>query len=110
MLLTEGLSEIASLSLQHNHSYYISVVAADKMGHCSAVVSHPITIDVTQPQLTSVRVADGRDAGTVLFLHDDRLLTVELTDLEDLESGLESVSVKLLQSKVSARSSFCKVY
>ena len=108
MILIEGLAVTNDLFLNHNHSYYIVVVSADKMGRCSASVSSPVTVDTTPPHLGQVKVEGGRNKETVLFIQDDRLLRVNLEEYWDVESGIEISQVQLFQSTVSRiPSSFC---
>ncbi|KAL8573311.1 hypothetical protein ACOMHN_032773 [Nucella lapillus] len=93
----ESMAEFTNVSLKHGGSYYITVVASDRMGHCSAVSEGPVVVDTTPPVHGNVTLG-GHDAGSVIYLHDPDTLTVRMDQLSDPESGLDKVSVQLASS------------
>ena len=96
-LEAESMTVLEDLSLQHGATYYVTVVAADKMGHCSAAASQPILVDTTPPVHGQVS-AEGLHAHTVIFVHSPQTLVVKLDDFPDPESGVDKVDVELISS------------
>lgn len=94
----ESMTVFEDLKLGHGKTYYVTVVAADKMGHCSAATSHPVLVDTTPPAKGQV-TAVGFNADTVIFVHTPHTLTISVSEFADHESGLDKVAIELLSSK-----------
>ncbi|KAK7113965.1 hypothetical protein V1264_000110 [Littorina saxatilis] len=94
----QSLVAIHGLSLDHDGSYYVTVMAEDLMSHCSAVVSDPIRVDTTPPVSGDI-IVQGYDTDTVTFLHSRDTLFVDLTDFLDEESGIDTARVQLFSSQ-----------
>ncbi|KAK7496779.1 hypothetical protein BaRGS_00011988 [Batillaria attramentaria] len=86
------------LSLTHGSTYHVTLVAEDNMGHCSAAVSGEIHVDTTPPVSGKITV-EGTNADTVLFLHSEQTVVVNLGDFPDAESGIKNVQVELFRSE-----------
>ena len=97
ILEEESMAVLDHLTLEHGETYYVTVVAADKMGHCSAAASRPILVDTTPP-LEGLVSAVGFNTDTVIFVHSPQTLEVNLDDFPDPESGVERVAVDLISS------------
>ena len=95
VLESDSVAVVEGLSLRHGHRYYVTVVAADEMGQCSAAVSKALVVDTTPP-LDGQITAEGFDAQTVIFLHSRQTVKAKLDKLLDPESGVESAEVELL--------------
>ena len=97
VLEEESTAVFDHLALEHGETYYVTVVAADRMGHCSAAASRPILVDTTPPVEGHVN-AVGFNADTVIFVHSPQTLEVNLDEFPDPESGVERVAVELVSS------------
>ncbi|XP_070206105.1 uncharacterized protein [Littorina saxatilis] len=97
VLAEESLAVLDHLSLEHGKSYYVTVMAADRMGHCSAAASGRVLVDTTPPVKGQVR-AEGFNAKTVIFVHSPQTLVVKLDDFPDPESGVQTVTLDLVSS------------
>ncbi|XP_076452271.1 uncharacterized protein LOC143287914 [Babylonia areolata] len=99
VLSEEAMAVLDNVTLEHGASYYVTVVAADRMGHCAASTGGPVLVDTTPPLQGEVK-AEGYNAdGSVLFVHSPHSLTVRLDEFPDPESGLDAVSVQLVSSE-----------
>ena len=94
----QSIIVLQGLSLHHNRTYYVTVIAEDLMLHCSAAVSGPILVDTTPPVLGDI-TAQGYDSDTAIFLHSSESLVVDLGAFPDEESGVETAVVQLFRSE-----------
>ncbi|KAK7460764.1 hypothetical protein BaRGS_00038811, partial [Batillaria attramentaria] len=96
-LQTTSMAVLQNLSLAHGGTYYVTVIAADQMGHCSAAVSEEILVDTTPPFPGKIS-AEGTVRDTVIFLHSSQTVVTNLDGFPDPESGIDLVEVELLSS------------
>ncbi|KAK7493720.1 hypothetical protein BaRGS_00015049 [Batillaria attramentaria] len=94
-LTAEAVTVIKGLTLSHGKTYFVTVIAEDRIGHCSAAISDEILVDFTPPVPGTIS-AEGHDAGTVIFLHSDQTVVVNLDSMLDTESGVVRAEVALL--------------
>nr|KAG5694401.1 hypothetical protein BaRGS_002255 [Batillaria attramentaria] len=97
-LSAQSVAVLDNLSLVHGGAYFVTLVAADKMGHCSAAVSEEIVVDTTPPVPGEINV-DGTTADTVMFLHSAQTLLIDLDRFADPESGLKEAEIDLLSNE-----------
>lgn len=88
---------VKNLSLLHNNSYYVTIIAEDLMLHCIPVTGGPVLVDITPPDFGHV-IVEGYNTDTAIFLHSSDTVIVDLSTFHDAESGIESVTVGLYQS------------
>ena len=86
---------IRDLKLNHSSSYYPTVIAEDEAGKCSLVTGQSIKIDTTPPEVGNIYI--NRLLSNVrLFALSNTELEVRWKLFDDPESGIESVTVTLL--------------
>ncbi|KAK3589126.1 hypothetical protein CHS0354_017092 [Potamilus streckersoni] len=91
---TNTYTTLENLTLQHNNTYYVTVVATDESGMCIAMNAGPLTIDTTPPS-SGTLIFDGT-SGHVNFVSDERSLHVSWMGFEDKESGIQYFNISLL--------------
>ncbi|XP_070204336.1 uncharacterized protein [Littorina saxatilis] len=88
---------VEGLSLRHNDTYFVTLLAEDLLSRCSAVVSLPILVDTTRP-VTGTLAMDGYDSGPAVYLQSTETVAVDLGTFADPESSIAVVRVDLIQS------------
>ena len=87
--------ELKNLSLSHGRSYYPTVIAEDKSGMCTAVSGDAVTVDVTPPVSGNIFI-NGLPSKRLLFAKSSTEMLIEWESFADLESGIRSSKVTLL--------------
>ncbi|XP_061168902.1 uncharacterized protein LOC133178171 [Saccostrea echinata] len=96
----DTIQTLRNLSLRHGMSYYVSVIASDEIGKCSSSESLPILVDTTAPILSNVTFmvngwnVTGREK---FFVTNPNRIDINLLNLNDPESGINTVTFRLNQ-------------
>ncbi|XP_061168901.1 uncharacterized protein LOC133178169 [Saccostrea echinata] len=96
----DTIQTFKNLSLNHGMSYYVTVIARDEIGMCSSSESLPILVDTTAPIRSNVTFlvngwnVTGRKK---FFVTNPNRIEIKLLDLEDPESGIDTVIFRLNQ-------------
>ena len=93
----QTMAVVENVILTHGEEYYVTLVAVNQMGQCSAVVSRPILVDVTPPVAGNIH-SNGFETNNVMFLHSSKAVQVDFNGFHDPESGVQDVEVSLFSS------------
>ena len=109
MMQSVGLDEyktIKSLKLLHGSFYFVTVVAEDWAGMCTAATSDPVLVDTTEPTPGNILVNDIK-SNTVLFATSDSELHVQWEGFADPESGIMQSKVTVLECSSCEKADTC---
>ncbi|XP_067685182.1 uncharacterized protein [Haliotis asinina] len=82
------------LALKQGHSYYLTVIAHDKVDSCIGVSQGPVTIDTTPPTQGHISVQGGYSTRVVYISRRDEV-TLHWNGFEDTESGIQTYHIEL---------------
>ncbi|KAL3857351.1 hypothetical protein ACJMK2_012027 [Sinanodonta woodiana] len=91
---TNTYTALENLTLQHDKTYYVTVVATDESGMCIAMNAGPLTIDTTPPS-SGTLIFDGT-SDHVNFVTDERSMHISWMGFEDEESGIQYFNISLM--------------
>jgi hypothetical protein len=74
------------LQLNHNHVYYVTVIAQDEASQCIASESASILVDLTPPVAGNINI--GGISNNVQYIHSRDTLHVQWDGFHDPESGI----------------------
>ncbi|XP_071094116.1 uncharacterized protein [Haliotis cracherodii] len=83
-----------NLKLQQGHSYYVTVIAHDKVDSCIGVSEGPVTIDTTPPTQGHISALGGESA-KVLYISSSDEVTLHWSGFEDNESDIQTYHIQL---------------
>ncbi|XP_067664253.1 uncharacterized protein [Haliotis asinina] len=85
---------IHNLTLQQGNSYYVTVIAHDKVDSCTGVSQGPVTIDTTPPTQGHVSVQGGHST-KVVYISSSDMVTLQWDGFKDRESGIQRYHLQL---------------
>ncbi|KAK3092476.1 hypothetical protein FSP39_003379 [Pinctada imbricata] len=96
----DTLQTFRNLTLQHGQTYYVTVFASDIIGMCAVATGGPIMVDVTPPNSSSLSIRlNQRDVtgNRLVFVNDERHVSIEFVDVVDLQSGIRETRFQLIE-------------
>ena len=89
-------ARVTGLELEHNVTYYLSVIGSDIAGQCIASKPAHVLVDLTPPESGIVNI--GGPSHNAQYIPDPDKLVVHFNDFHDPESGIQSFHFQVYSS------------